>query len=343
MKASSLTRVGVSLLKQQQPFMIWGAPGGGKSSVVKGMVPAFTGKPAVHYTGKKNDKGNFIDLRLPLLDSVDLRGIPTNVDGKTVWLTPSMLPRDGSGIIFLDELVQAMPIVMSAASSLILDRRIGEYELPPGWSVCAAGNRDSDRAATNKMPSHIANRFTHLEFTTDAEDWMQIAVDNDFNELVIHFIGFRPALLHVFDPKQRSFPSPRSWEFVSKIIGADDMDDDLFEVITGTVGEAAATEFMAFCRVFRELPDYDSILANPATTQIPANAAARYATAAMLGMRAKQADMKKLMQYIERMPKEFQILVTQDMVKKNKKLAETQAYILWSAHNKDLLLNATAR
>lgn len=326
MKPSQVIKAGANLLAIKRPFMLWGAPGVGKSSIAS-TIAEIVG-------------GGFIDMRLPLYDAVDLRGIPCVIKGQTVWMTPDMFPKDGKGVIFLDEIVQAHASVQSAASQLILDRRIGDYVLPDGWVVCAAGNREGDRASVNRMPSHIANRFVHLNLDVDASDWLEWAYDNDINPMVQAFIGFKTELLHAFDPKEKAFPSPRSWEFASEILECD-MDDCLAEVIEGTVGHAASIEFMAFIRVFRELPDYESIVADPATTILPKGAGAKYAVSAMLTQRTQHKDMKPVMQYVNRLDKEFQILATQEMTRRNKKLAESSSYIKWAAENKDALLGTT--
>lgn len=329
MKPSQIACTLQHLISIRQPTMIWGPPGVGKSRVVE---------QAAAEMGYQ-----YLDLRLPLFDAVDLRGIPTVKGNSTVWLTPSMFPKSGKWVINLDELVQAMPIVQSAASSLILDRRIGEYTLPKEVSMVATGNRETDRAATNRMPSHIANRFTHLNFEVDAQDWITWAFANKINEMVIAFIAFRPDLLHKFEPTQKAFPTPRSWEFVSRIISGDGVDECLLEIVGGTVGEGAATEFVGFTRVFREMPDYETICKRPEDTKIPENVAARYAVATMLARSTEQKTMSPVMQYVNRMPAEFQVLTVNDMTKRNKKLAETSSYINWASKNKDLLLNATSR
>ena len=326
MKPTQLEKALTALIKTKQPSMIWGAPGVGKSQLVAKVAKNF---------------GKFIDLRLPLLDAVDLRGIPANVNGKTIWLTPEMFPKTGRGVLFLDELPQAMPIVQSAASQLILDRRIGEYTLPDGWAIVAAGNRDTDRAATNRMPSHIANRFTHLDFEVSHDDWYDWAYENDVNPMVVAFLQFRPALLHAFDPKLKAFPTPRSWEFVSNILEGGGVDDCMLEVVAGTVGEAAATEFIGFVRVFRDLPDYETIVKRPEGCTIPQDAAVKYAIAQMLACRTTQDDMGQVMKFVNRLPSEFQIVCTQEITKRNKRLTETSAYISWCSQNKDILLNST--
>jgi MoxR-like ATPase len=147
-------------LDVQQPVMIWGSPGVGKSDTVK-------------QTAEKRNI-DLIDLRLSQLDSVDLRGVPS-VDRerrRTDWNSPSILPYEGKGILFLDEINSAPQGVTAAAYQLILDRRLGDYVLPEGWNIIAAGNRVSDRAIVNQMPTPLKNRFAHLYFEVNNDDWL---------------------------------------------------------------------------------------------------------------------------------------------------------------------------
>ena len=158
-RASDLSKSISSLVEQKVPTFLWGAPGIGKSSIVKQIADE---------TGV-----GFIDLRLALMDPTDLKGIPFyDKDSHTaLWAPPAFLPREGSGILFLDELNSAAPSVQASAYQLILDRKVGEYELPDGWAIVAAGNRESDRGVTYRMPSPLANRFVHFEMEVDVNDW----------------------------------------------------------------------------------------------------------------------------------------------------------------------------
>ena len=325
----------------QQPVMVWGAPGVGKSSIVKQVADALYGAPKkVKVRGITVVPTHFIDLRLPLLDAVDLRGIPTVENGVTQWIPPSFLPREGKGILFLDELVQAMPIVQSAASQLILDRRIGDYVLPDGWAVVAAGNRDTDRAATNKMPSHIANRFLHLTMDVDTRDWINWAIDNNVHPMVIAFINWRSELLHSFDPKRKENATPRTWGFVSRMMTNGLPDEVFMDVISGLVGEGPAREFVGFVKIFRDLPDYTDIVAKPTAIQLPTDASVLYAVTTMLAMNTTKKDVNAVFKYVQRMPKDFQLLCVMHMTRKNPDLCETITYIQWASDNKEILLNA---
>ena len=162
MIATDLKEALIPLIDSQIPTFIWGSPGVGKSSLVAQIAL------------EKNMK--FIDLRLSLLDPTDLRGIPffAKEEKKAVWAKPEFLPDTDCldyGILFLDEINSAPPTIQAAAYQLILDRKIGEYTLPQNYSIIAAGNYETDRGVTYRMPTPLANRFVHLNFDLDFESW----------------------------------------------------------------------------------------------------------------------------------------------------------------------------
>jgi hypothetical protein len=182
------------LVAAQQPVFVWGGPGIGKSAVVKQLAEAL--------------KITLQDVRALLLDPVDLRGLPfLGNDGRSKWATPEFLPQEGSGILFLDELNAAPAMVQASCYQLVLDRKLGEYTLPEGWAIIAAGNRDSDRGATTRMPTPLRNRFVHLDFEVDVHDWSDWAIHVGIRPEVIAFLRFRPELLSAFDRDTNAFPS----------------------------------------------------------------------------------------------------------------------------------------
>lgn len=161
---------------------------------------------------------NCIDIRLVLLDPTDLRGIPIPEDGKAKWLPPTFLPNEGRGIIFLDELNCAAPLVQNSGLQLVLDRCIGEYVLPDGYCIMAAGNREME-AFVHRMSPPLLNRFCHIDFDVDNDEWAKWAVKNIIAPQVIGMLTkFRPELIYKFEPQKRSYPTPRSWQFASQII-----------------------------------------------------------------------------------------------------------------------------
>jgi MoxR-like ATPase len=250
--------------------MLWGPPGIGKSSVVAQIA--------------KDNGFDLVDLRLSQLAPTDLRGLPVPDNGISRWYPPEFLPRQGKGILFLDELNMAPPTLQGIAQQLILDRKVGSYVVPDGWFIWAAGNRKEDRASVFDMPAPLANRFLHLEVLPDFESWRVYALENDLSEQVLAFLSYRPTLLHKIDPQRPGWPSPRSWEMGSRLFTAS-LD------IAPAVGEGAAAEFSAFVALYRNLPDLDAVLAGKGKNiTFPDEPSIRYATTVGLSMRPKTTD-----------------------------------------------------
>lgn len=263
------------------PVMLWGPPGVGKSQLVA-QVGRRHGVPV-------------IDIRLSQMEPSDLRGIPFRTGDSVEWAVPAMLPdahRHGpEGILFLDEITSAPPSVSAAAYQLILDRRLGEYRVPEGWAIFAAGNRQGDRGVTYAMPAPLANRFAHFEVETHLDDWVAWAYEAGIDERIIAFLRFRPELLFDFDPAHNpmAFPTPRSWEFAHRALQKfGDSPDLLLSSLQACVGPAAGIELDAFVRHLDKLPDIDAILQGE-PVPIPREVDLQYAIAAALVGRAIRA------------------------------------------------------
>lgn len=315
-----------TLVALQQPVFLWGAPGVGKSQVVAQVAEEL--------------ELELTDIRAVLLDPVDLRGVPSVQGGIAHWSPPSFLPTGGEGVLFLDELNAAPPLVQAACYQLVLDRRVGEYVLPDGWTVVAAGNRETDRAVTHRMPSALANRFVHLEFSVDVDTWLEWAENAGIGEEVLAFIRFRPNLLHNFDPKknEKAFPSPRSWDFAARILASAPDPDVELSLLKGTVGPGAAAEFAGFSRMFRQLPDPDAVINHPHTAVIPEEPATLYALCEALAKRAEDATTESIITYASRLPSEFGVLLVRDAVKAYRPVVESPAFSRWATANSDVLL-----
>ncbi|MCW7754351.1 MoxR family ATPase [Desulfobotulus sp. H1] len=328
MRASEVQGAVETLVRAGQPIYIWGPPGVGKSDVVRQAAASLNRQ--------------VVDIRALLLDPVDLRGLPRiGEDGRTSWSTPDFLPQSGNGILFLDELNAAPPLVQAACYQLVLDRRIGDYHLPRGWSVVAAGNRETDRSVTHRMPSALANRFTHIDFEVRLEDWISWALQEGMAPEVIAFLRFRPRLIHDFDPARndKAFPTPRSWSFVSKILEVAEDDGLLKELIAGTVGPGAAAEFMGFLSACRELPTAEILLADPAGWRLPSDdPALLYALCELLASHASPESFGAITQIAADMPAEFSVLLIRDAVRKDASLVETPEFLDWAENHAEILV-----
>jgi hypothetical protein len=248
--------------------MIWGPPGIGKSSIVA-------------QTAEANDFA-FIDLRLSQLAPTDLRGLPVAENGISRWYPPEFLPREGRGILFLDELNLAPPAMQGMAQQLILDRQVGSYRVPDGWFIWAAGNRKEDMAAVYDMPSPLANRFLHLEVEPEFESFKRYALTHGVHEHVIAFLAFRPELLHKLTPQQNAWPSPRSWVMASELHRAN-------LGVESAVGSATAVEFKAFFALYDRIPDLEAILQGDGEDiPFPSEPSLGYAT--IIGLTSRAGD-----------------------------------------------------
>lgn len=263
------------------PVMIWGPPGVGKSQLVSQVA-------------EKHDR-MLIDIRLSQMEPSDLRGIPFKDGDKVEWAVPSMLPdaeKHGTeGILFLDEITSAPPSVSAAAYQLILDRRLGDYQIPDGWAIFAAGNRQGDRGVTYSMPAPLANRFSHYEIDINLDDWVAWAYQTGIDERVIAFLRFRPDLLFDFDPAHNpvAFPSPRTWEFVHRALTKFMDHPELFVgALQSCVGPAAGIELNAFIANLDQMPDLDAII-NGEDVPTPTEIDLQYAVASALVGRAIRA------------------------------------------------------
>lgn len=183
------------------------------------------------------------------------------------------------------------------------------------------------------MPTPLRNRFVHLEFEVDTQEWSEWAIRPE----VIAFIRFRPQLLSAFDRDANAFPSPHSWGFVSRILDSGPDASVEHEMFAGAVGTGAATEFSGFLKMFRELPNIDAILLNPGGEPVPESPAAQYAVASALAHPGSDTNFDCICLYLERMPTVFRVLSVRDATLRDQKIKYTAGYTKWAIQNHDVL------
>ncbi len=316
------------LVEARQPSIVWGPPGAAKSQIARQVAAA--------------SNRQYVDIRALLLEPVDLRGIPwrDNTD-RTRWATPNFLPPaddPGRWLINLEELPSAVPMVQAALYQFVLDRKIGDYKLPEGASLIACGNRETDRGVVHRMPTPLASRFIHLDVRVDAADWCEWGAANGIAPEVMFFITYRPDLLHQFDPqsRERAFPCPRSWEFASNIVKLIKNHNGLrpaveLALFRGTVGEAAAVEFSAFLKVWRELPHPRAVLNDPENAEVPDNASALMALCGSLYRLASDVNMDAIVTFAQRLRREVGESLVGACARRNPTLQHSPAFIRWAA------------
>ena len=300
MKLAELARTLKSMIQILQPLFIWGPPGIGKSDSVRQAGKAL-GRPV-------------IDIRAVLLDPVDLRGLPRiDDDGRTIWAPPGFLPRDpdANDIIFLDETCQ------------------------------------EDRTGAHRLISSLGNRFLHIDAEVSVEDWIQWAISEGLEPSIPAYINWKTKTegnskaLFNFEPETnpREFPIPRSWHFVSKVIGHAPKGLE-YPVVAGCVGKEQAAQYIGFRKIWKRIEDPRAILANPTGATVHADPALQYATIGGLAHAIRGTDNGQLeayATYAERLTDEFTAVAMRDGCSANRKYGHLPAVRQWAKENKTLL------
>ena len=332
MKPSALRADLPRLINEQIGVFLWGAPGVGKSDLIR----------AVAADGDYELR----DVRLSLMDPIDLKGFPTidMVKKQMHWLPANFLPKKGKGkqkgILFLDEMNAAPQSVQAAAYQLVLDRKLGDYELPDGWGIVAAGNRAGDRAVVHTMPSALANRFVHIDYDVSNDDWNVWAMESDVHVDIRSYMRAFPGNLHNHDTASnlRAFPTPRSWSFVNRIYRKGYSADSEYELIKGTIGEGAAAGFLAHVKNLHGMPTVDQVLLDPDGAALPKNSSAQYAMIEALHPKTTTNNIGRVMTYISRLPVEYQTIFIRSAIKRDDKLTGTKEYMAWGLKNAQVLM-----
>jgi hypothetical protein len=326
MRASGLKKCLHTALITRRPVFVWGKPGAGKSQIISQVI--------------REAQLQLEDQRTSLLEPVDLRGLP-NVQGNlTHWNPPVWFPREGNGVLFLDEMNLGSPAVMSACYQLVLDRRIGEAPLPDGWVVWAAGNSESDRCNVNRMSEALKNRFWHLTLEVHIDDWSSWAVTNGIRPEVVAYCRMRPELLHKHNPKSGdlAYPTPRSWAFLSETMDAGVDKDVELEAYAGYVGEATAAEFVGFLRIFRGLPDPRGVLEFPDNHPVPSDPSTLFALMGAIARIVDNTTVDGFFRYLSKVPQAFSIIAVRDAFVAFPKLHQSSGFKAWARANSDVIL-----
>ena len=248
-----------TLISISQPSFVWGGVGIGKSEMI-------------HSVGESLGY-QVRDVRVALLDPVDLRGVPSVEDGVTKWNPPVFLPTEDEPktLLFLDELPHGSPSVQNALFQLVKDRKLGEYTLPDSTVIVGAGNRIQDRAGANRVNTALGDRFIHLNLDVDADEWVDWAKESGrVIPEVIAYIRYRPENLFVFDTKAQVQATPRSWEYASRIMATSPDSDIEQELYNGDMTPDLAAKIVGSSveQVVRHIKNHTQPLVQKAAAHI---------------------------------------------------------------------------
>ena len=316
----------VSYIKAGLVPMIVGSPGCGKSQIVHQIAQEF--------------KLKVIDLRLAQCDPTDLCGFP-RINGDRAGYAPmdtfpiegDPIPKGYTGwLLFLDEMNSASPAVQAAAYKLVLDRMVGQYKLHKNVAIVGAGNKETDNAIVQPLSTALQSRLTHLELVVDAKEWVNWAADNGIDHRITSYINFKPSALYTFQPDHtdKTYACPRTWEFANRLIKDLDLSDAIsLPLLSGTLSEGVAREFINFCRIYKSLPKISDIQQNPKGITVPDEPSILFALTGAIASHATKDSMDSLIKFVKRMPVEFQVVCLREAIRRNKEILGTQALQSW--------------
>jgi hypothetical protein len=326
MKPSQLRDKLLKCMKAGLPVLIKGSPGVGKSDIVAQVsdeleMDLFISHPVVS-------------------DPTDYKGLPGIVDGQAEFLPfgdlLKLIEAVKPTVAFLDDLGQAPACVQAAAMQLLLARRVNGHCISNKVVFVAATNRREDRAGVTGILEPVKSRFaTILELTPDEGEWAEWAFAHDMPGKLIAFGHFRPGLLNSFKPTSDiiNSPCPRTFANAGHLINAGIED---LETLSGAVGEGCAIEMTGFFKYWNELPNLDALIMNPDKAEVPKEPAALYAVVTGLVEKVTKQNVGRIFKYGARLPKDFNILLGRDCLRKDKSIQHTKSFIEWTVANKDV-------
>jgi hypothetical protein len=280
-------------------------------------------------------------------DVIGFRMPDKNADGEMVTMTarPEWMPGKTSpkfGIVFLDEFRQAAHDVQKPAAELLLNGKVGPWQLPITWMVISASNREKDRSGVQRSLAFIENRRVLIKVEPSVDAWVEWAErEGSVHPLAIAFAKFKPGVVFAeqIPDKVGPFCTPRTLVKTSYLI--DKLPMEAFTAVAqGYMGEGAGAELVAFLRVAEQLPTFEEIIANPTKTAIPDRPDALYAAMQMVAHRVSEETAAPAFKYLKRMAKEYQVAGLKAVLRRAPTIATDKDFGQWLRDNKDLVLAA---
>ncbi len=302
------------------------------------------GKTALAKQIAKDLGFKLVIVSLAQLEPTDIGGMRMPQGDKMITLQPdwyvdaeqmAKLKADGyKGVLyFFDELPQSPVLNMNIFAQIADEYRIGEYVLDRSECyVMSAGNKLSDKAGTNAMPSHLIDRLTFLEIEPNLDDTCNYFAKTGVDHRVISWLRFQPEFLHQFKMGVNAYPTPRSIERSAQIMNWELDDEAMSEAISGQIGRSAYANLKTHMDVYDKCPDIEKLIASPDTAEIVEEPAIIYALCSSLSSKANDKNIGNILKYLKRLPnEEFQAFVLKDALARDNSLKQNKDVRLWAS------------
>lgn len=307
--------------------MMWGNYGVGKTSIVKELFNDLNKLDESRRFNKlvmiNPSQTDIIDFKVP-----HVREIRDTGEFISSFAFSDYLPHrnDGRCIIFVDEINTAPQSLQPTLYSLILEGRIGNYKLPDGCFRVAAGNREEDGCAAQPMSNALKDRLNlHMNVEPRRQCWGRWACQNGIREEIQAWVQFSPESSlkgHSADDPTGGC-TPRSLEALSRQMDSlarhnllDTEDEDI--ILTGTIGQAAGSEFKGFLKIYRSETNIDEILKNPTKAKLYTRGDLNFCIAYALANEMNEENIGTIFKYLERMEPTYMILCAYVAMEKDK-------------------------
>lgn len=302
-----------------------GPPGGGKSQLVEQAAKA-AGLPLMYNNAE-------------LEDTTDGKGLPfrdTENHNQVIWLKDKKYLQSFPCAYFHDELPRAQVAVMGAKATMFLENRVDDVYLPKGtWHVWA-GNRTSDRAGANRVPTIIYNRCYMYGTVYDSESQVEHMLTlPDLDHLTMRYLRMKGDTAFRFDANQKINPTPRAWTTIAHRLFTHP--DTVFATIAGRITKGFATELMAFRNLAPQLPSVEEVLLNASKARIPDSVSGQFLVTDMLADQASTNTFDALVEYAKRLPAEMQAKFVKDALVRKPEVANTKAFTAWGVKFAEVL------
>ena len=319
--------------------MMEGEPGVGKTSVMKSFVESSPNYE--HLVTLRPSQMEATDFALPVYDR----------DEKSVkMMANAVLPTAEKTVLFIDEFGQGGRAVQKPLMQLMnsMERGIGShYRLPDDCLVVAASNGLEHGSGVEKQLVAMSDRLLKVKVAADLDKWCVWAIQNGVPTEIIAYLRFNRSGFCQFDRSKPVNPNPRNWHYAGmELLAGYDEKDRMLSFI-GCVGEEQAVNLTAFLGLWGKLPNLDEILRDPKGAPLPeddGSMGALYAIAGAIANVANRDNFGNVIQYLNRIDKEFEVFSVQTMIDKQRgagtyeDFVKSSAYINWCVENQDVIL-----
>ena len=334
----------ISAVGHTTTVLAQGEMGIGKSSMLKMLQAKHPDHFVCYGDMTTKDVGDFLIPKIRTIDGTEVTSFIPNEEFGFHLNKPI--------ILMLDEIGKAPKAVMNACLRLMLERKLGTYELPEGSIVFATTNL-AQEGIGDMLPPHARNRMSVVKVRKpSSEEWIEWALDNNitpevlltvkqFSQMLASFEDYNDPKdnEYVYDPRtpRPAFVTPRSLNRASDIIkNSKHLGHDIMaHALKGTIGNRATYDMLTIVQLNDELPSWEEVIATPEKTKVPKSPSAVCMLVYSAIQRVEKDNLSPFMKYLGRLSKEQQGLFATTILRTNKKgtVGTNTEFIKWATAN----------